>query len=345
MLLKTVLVAALMSVAPFHAAKAQDHVLRLHQFLPMTDSVPREGLIPWAETVERQSGGRIKVEYYPSMQLGGSPASLFDQARDGVVDLVWTVLGYTPGRFPKSEVFEMPFMVSNAEATSRAFQAFVEEYAEDEFRDVKLIAVHTHGPGILHTRTPVAALEGLDGMSIRGGSRVISAMLDDLGADAVSMPVPDVPVALVGGVIDGATIPWQVTLALRTSEIVSSHTEFAGPRGLYTQTFAFVMNRQSYERLPEDLRAVIDANSGVEWAGRFGAANDADDLVARQSALDRGNTIVRLDEAETARWRQAAEATIDRWVQEAGAQGLDGRELLERARDLVAIESDNHVIP
>jgi TRAP-type C4-dicarboxylate transport system substrate-binding protein len=109
----SILAAALISVATITHAAAQEFTLRLHQFLPMTDSVPREGLIPWSEAIEEQSGGRIKVEYYPSMQLGGTPPALFDQAREGVADLIWTVLGYTPGRFPKSEVFEMPFLVTD----------------------------------------------------------------------------------------------------------------------------------------------------------------------------------------------------------------------------------------
>lgn len=339
MFTRTLLAAALYGAASFSSAPAQEVVLRLHQFLPMTDSVPQNGLIPWSETVEQQSGGRIKIEFYPSMILGGAPANLFDQAQDGVVDLAWTVLGYTPGRFPKSEVFEMPFLVTNAEDTSRAFQRFVEENAMDEFSGVKLIAVHTHGPGVFHSSSPIERLEDLAGLKVRGGSRVISAMLADLGAEAIGMPVPQVPESLSRGVIDAATIPWQVTMALRTSEIVSHHTEFSGDHGLYTQTFAFVMNRDSYENLPDDLRAVIVANSGVEWAGRFGAANDADDIVARNEALANGNAIVTLDAGETARWRAAAQVTIDNWFAEASANSVDGAALYARAVELVSEET------
>ena len=338
MFTKILVAAALASAAFVPISHAQEVTLRVHQFLPMTDSVPHEGLIPWAEAVEEQSGGRIAVEFYPSMILGGAPADLFDQAQDGVVDLVWTVLGYTPGRFPKSEVFEMPFLVTNGEDTSRAFQRFVEENAMDEFDGVKLIAVHTHGPGLFHSRAPIESLEDLAGIKVRGGSRVISTLLADLGAEPIGMPVPQVPEALSRGTIDATTIPWQVTLALRTSEIVSHHTEFSGDHGLYTQTFAFVMNRAAYDRLPGDLKAVIDANSGIEWAGRFGAANDADDLVAREAAMAAGNSIVTLDEQETARWRAAAQTTIENWFAEAEAAGIDGQRLYERALELVAEE-------
>jgi TRAP-type C4-dicarboxylate transport system substrate-binding protein len=164
-------------------------------------------------------------------------------------------------------------------------------------------------------------------------------MLTDLGAEAIGMPVPQVPESLSRGVIDAATIPWQVTMALRTSEIVSHHTEFFGDHGLYTQTFAFVMNRNAYESLPDDLKAVIDANSGIEWAGRFGAANDADDVVARNDAATKGNAIVTLDADETARWRAAAQVTIDNWIAEATSNDIDGEALYARALDLLAEET------
>ena len=316
-------------------ASAQQIILRLHHFLPASSSVPRDGIAPWAERIEAESEGRIRVEIYPSMQLGGAPADLLDQARDGVVDIVWTVLGYTPGRFPKSEVFETPFMLTSGAATSRAFLRFVETYAMDEFAGLKLIAVHTHGPGLFHTRDPVARLEDLKHMKIRGGSRIISDMLSELGAVPVGMPVPQVPEALSKGVITGTTIPWQVTISLRTSELVHNHTEFAGPYGLYTQTFGFLMNEARYESLPEDLKAVIDANSGLAVAEQFGQAMDDDDVVGRQMAIDLGNAIVTLDEAETARWKAAAAPTIADWI----ATTPDGQMLYDAAQALVAEES------
>ena len=134
------------------AAPAQDVTLRIHHFLPPPAPVPANFITPWAEKVEQESGGRIKVEIYPTMQLGGKPPALYDQARDGVVDIVWTLTGYTPGRFPGTEAFELPFMPANAEATSQAAWKFYEKYLTDEFKDVQLIAVHTHGPGLLHVK-------------------------------------------------------------------------------------------------------------------------------------------------------------------------------------------------
>lgn len=297
-------------------ALAQEFTLRLHHFLPPTSTIPADGIAPWAKRIEEASNGRIKIELYPSMQLGGAPPQLFDQARDGVADIIWTVLGYTPGRFPKSEVFETPFMVTSGVDTSRAFQEYVEKFAMDEFEDVHLIAVHTHGPGLFHTRDSLTSLEDLQGMKIRGGSRIINEMLANLGAEPIGMPLPSVPQALASGVISGTTIPWEVTTAFATSELVHNHTDFSGAFGLYTQTFALVMNKDSYAQFPADLRAIIDAESGVQISMCFGAAMDAGDKGGRDVAVSLGNNFVTLDPEETARWREAAQPTIDKWIAE-----------------------------
>ena len=321
------------------SAVAQEVTLRLHQMLPAQAAIPRLAIEPWAKAIEEQSGGRIKLELYPAMQVGGAPPTLFDQAKDGVVDVIWTVLGYTPGRFPKSEVFELPFLITDPVSSSVAFHKYVEENAMDEFAGVKLIVAHTHGPGLFHTATPITKLEDLKGMKIRGGSRIISDMLGRLGAEPIGMPVPQVTEALSKGVITGTTIPWEVTPALKVAELVKNHTGFSGAYGLYSQTFAVVMNLDKYNSLPDDLKAIIDANSGVEAARKFGQAMADGDATGLKIATDLGNSIVTLDEAETARWQAAAQPTIDQWFADMEKLGVDGKALYERAKALVAAES------
>ncbi len=322
------------------SALAQQTVtLRLHQFLPPSATIPARAIAPWAKKIEAESGGRIKVQLFHSMSMGGTPPQLFDQARNGVVDLTWTVLGYTPGRFNKSEVFELPFMSGQAEPASRAFHEYVEKFAADEFKDVKLLAAHTHGPGLFHTKEPVTGLESLRGMKVRGGSRVISNMLAKLGATPVGMPVPAVTDALTKGTIAGTTIPWEVTPSLKIAELVKNHTTFAGPTGLFTQTFALVMNRASYDKLPADLKAVIDKNAGVETAAFFGRAMDDGDKAGLEVAKKAGNNIVTLDAAETQRWQTAAKAVEADWVKEVQGKNIDGAKLVSEARALIAKHS------
>lgn len=327
---------ALSATALSSSALAQNVTLRLQQFLPPQATIPSQAITPWARGIESQSQGRIKIQMFPSMQMGGRPPELFDQARDGVVDIVWTVLGYTPGRFPKSEVFELPFTVGQAESGSRAFQEFVETHAMDEFKDVKLLAVHVHGPGLFHSRTPIKRLEDLSGMSIRGGSRVVNMMLEQLGATPVGMPVPAVSEALSKGVITATTVPLEVVPPLRIHELVRNHTGFSGDTGLYTQTFGLVMNKGSYDRLPADLKKIIDQNSGAEVAALFGRAMDQGDVKGLQLVKKAGNNIITLDEAETARWKKAAGGVRKSWFDEVAKRDIDGPALADAAGKLVA---------
>lgn len=314
------------------SALAQEVTLRIHQMLPGQALIPAEVIVPWADRVMEESDGRIKVEVYHAMQLGGTPQSLYDQAADGVVDIVWTIMGYSPGRFPKSEAFELPFLITNGEDSSAAFYNYVMEHAADEYQDVQVLALHTHGPGLFHTKNAINSLEDIQGVKMRGGSRLVSNLLADLGAEPVGMPVPQTTEALSRGVIDGTTVPWEVTPSLRISELVTNHTGFSGDKGLYTQTFGFVMNRSSYESLPDDLRAIIDANSGLETSKEFGRAMDRGDELGLAIAEKAGNNIVVLDEAETARWQEAAQVTVENWFTEMESIGVDGRALYEAAQ-------------
>ncbi|QJF52682.1 TRAP transporter substrate-binding protein [Roseobacter ponti] len=314
---------------------AQEVTLTMHQFLPPQANVPKLVLDVWADNVEKDSGGRIKVDRYPSMQLGGSPPELMDQAIDGVADIVWTVVGYTPGRYPSTEVFELPFMMTNARAASRAYWEMFETHMKDtEFKDVHILGTWVHGPGLIHANKEVRAPSDMEGLKIRGGSRLANALLSKVGATPVGMPVPAVPEGLSKGVIDGTTIPWEVTAALKIPELVTNHTEFTG-NALYVLTFVLAMNKDRYEGLPDDLKKVIDDNSGLEFSVFAGGTQADSDGPAREAAVARGNNIVTLDEAETAEWKAVAQPIYDEWVAEMNEKGIDGQALIDEARMLI----------
>jgi TRAP-type C4-dicarboxylate transport system substrate-binding protein len=316
---------------------AAEVTLKLHQMLPPQAAIPKNVLIPWAEAVKKDSGGRIEVELYHAMQLGGKPADLVDQASDGVVDVIWTVIGYTPGRFPKSEAFELPFMITNAEKSSQAFFEYSQKNLKDEFSAYHVLAVHTHGPGIIHTiaSRPINSVEDMNGVKLRGTSKVVNAMLEAMGASPVGMPVTAVPEALSKSVIDGSVVPWEVTPAIKISELAPNHTEFAGDRGLYTATFLFAMNKDSYEALPDDLKKVIDKNSGIELAKKFGIAMDQGDVRGREIAVKAGNKMIMLDEAETGKWKELGNTVTTNWIEDMNAKGLDGTKLYDDAVTLI----------
>ena len=321
------------------AANAADVTLRFHQFLSLKADIPAHGITPWIKKIEEESNGRIKIEHYPSMQLGGSPPSLYGQARDGVVDIIWTVLGYTPGLFPTVEAFELPFMTGDAESSSVALQKYMEAYGMDDFKDVHPLGFHTHGPGIMHVKgDAIRQISDLKGKKLRGPTRVITGMLEELGATAIGMPVPAVPESLSKGVIDGAVIPYEVSVPLKIAELTDAHTGFEGDTGLYTATFGVIMNKAAYQNMPEDLRAILDRNSGVEMARLFGRAMDKADINGKRIAQEAGNDVVEISLADKAAWVTAVQPVIDGWIAEMDAKGLDGAGLVKAARAAIAAE-------
>ncbi|MCC0034080.1 MAG: TRAP transporter substrate-binding protein [Hoeflea sp.] len=319
---------------------AQEVTLRLHQFLPPVATVPKHILKPWGDRLAELSGGRIKIEHFDGMSLGGRPSDLMDQARDGVVDMSMTVVGYTPGRFPRTEVFELPFMMTNPIATSLAYWEMVDtDFQSNEYKDLKVLGAWVHGPGVIHTKDPVNTLEDMKGKTLRGPTRVINDMLSELGAEPVGMPLPAIPEALSKGVINGTVIPWEVTPSIRLTELVKNHTEFGGPEALYTATIVLVMNKAKYDALPDDLRAILDAESGAKLSSFAAEVMEAYDKPGRDIAVKAGNNIIELDEAEVARWKEAAQPVINRWVAEMEGQGIDGKALIDQAKALIAEKS------
>ena len=316
---------------------AQDVTLKLHQMLPEQAIVPSKVLIPWMAKIEKESGGRIKFEHYPAMQLGGKPAELMDQVQDGVADVVWTLPGYTPGRYSRTEVIELPFMMQNAEGASRTLWRLGEKYMFDkDFKDVKVLAMFTHGPGVIHSNKPITTPEDLKGVNLRAPTRVTNMMVTALGANAIGMPVPAVAEALSKGVIDATILPWEVTRSIKSSELVKNHTEFPGAP-LYTAAFVIAMNKDVYNGLPDDLRAIVDANSGEAFSALAGKATEDGDAPARQIAVDLGNNIIELTPDQIAVWKAAAEPTVNTWLEEMKAAGItEAPQMLIEARAMIA---------
>jgi len=318
------------------SAAAQEVTLRLHQFLPPPATVPAKILKPWGEMVKEASGGQIEVQHFDAMSLGGRPPALMDQAIDGVVDISMTVVGYTPGRFPRTEVFELPFMMKNPVATSLAFYDMVEnDFANNEYKDVKVLGAWVHGPGVIHTKEPMTKLEDMKGNTMRGPTRVINDLLGELGATPVGMPLPAIPEALSKGVISGTVIPWEVTPAIRLSELVSHHAEFESDQALYTAAIVLVMNKAKYDSLTDDHRAAIDSVSGAKLSEMASQIMWDADVPTRAIAEKAGNTIIQLDSAEVDRWKEASKPVVERWLADMSEKGIDGQALIDQARSLI----------
>jgi TRAP-type C4-dicarboxylate transport system substrate-binding protein len=294
---------------------------------------------PWCDKIAKESDDKLKCQIYPAMTLGGTPAQLFDQARDGVADIVWTIPTYSAGRFTKSEVFELPFLTRSAKGSSQAYWTYVQKNALDEYKGVVPLWLHTNDGSSFHLASAkgVTKLEDLKGLKIRSATRLNSRMLAALGATPVQMPLPSVPEAISKGVIDGAMVPWEGVPTVKLHEIAKSHLDApAGHFKFANSIFAFVMNQARYDGLSADLKKVIDANRGVAtsaWAGEKGF----DSVVAANHKLagDRGNALLTLSDTEYQRWVKASDEVDDAWVKEATARGANGKALLDEARALI----------
>mgnify|MGYP006266807941 CR=1 FL=1 len=322
-----------LSIASANAAV----VLKVHHFLPAASNAHKNIIQPWCDKVAKESKNEITCQIYPAMQLGGTPPQLVDQVRDGVVDLVWVIPTYAAGRFTKSEVFELPFLTSSSKQGSQALWEYVQKNALDEFKGIKPIFMHTAEGYVLHSNKQVKTLEDLKGMKIRSATRINAKLIASLGGTPVQMPLPQVSDSLSKGVIDAAMVPWEGVPATKIHEIAKYHLD--APKGsprFSNSIFLFGMNQGTYDKLPANLKKVIDNNSGIKtsaWAGEVGFDSIVEPF--SKMARDHGNTISTLPPAELERWVKASENVDDDWVKEVSAKGADGKKLLEDARALL----------
>ena len=322
--------AAALAAALALPAGAED--LTFAHFMPATSWQHEALFTAWEQAVEDASGGRLDVTVFPAQTLGKAPQG-YDNARDGIADIAWTVQGYTAGRFPLSQIVELPGLFDTAEIGSCAFQKLYDSGALDaEYADTHVLFVHTHGPGHLHTRDrAVTRLSDLEGLKIRRPTAVIGQLLEELGAEPVGMPAPAIYEAASRGTIDGFMLPWEAVEGFRAYEVADHHTRF----GFYALAFVATMNRDRYEALPDDLRAVIDANSGMDWALAAGRGYDLGD-VSGEAVTAASGTIHEIDPAERAAWEAAAARTVARYVAELDAAGLPGTETYAAVQGYVA---------
>jgi TRAP-type C4-dicarboxylate transport system substrate-binding protein len=330
--------AAALGGAALNGLAQQAVTLKFHTFMAPTSNVWLNMHKAWMDKVEKDSKGRIKFEAYPAMQLGGTPVQLYDQARDGVVDIVWTLPGNTTGRFPRVEVFELPFMMSNAEATSKAYWEYVQTLAPDEFKDTQVIALHVHGPGVIHTvDKAVKTVADMRGLKVRAPTRQVTKLVGSLGATPVGMPLPQIPDALSKGTITGCVIPWEVVPSVKVHELTKHHAEFDPAGGaLYTTTFVMAMNKAKYNSLPPDLKKVIDANSGMATSAWLGKVQQAGDIPGRKAAVEQpGTSIFTVSAAEAQEFRRRSRQIEVEWVEDMNKRNFDGRKLLDTAKALI----------
>ena len=324
-------------------AQEPEVTLTVHHFLGPQSPAHTQFIEPWARRIEEQSDGRIEVEIYPSMSLGGAPPELYRQVRDGVADIVWTVFGYTPGVFPRSEVFELPTVHrGSARATTLALQDALDQISAD-FEDVHPILIHAHAGQAIHmVDRPIHNVEDLAGLKLRIPSRTGAMLIEAWDAQPVGMPVPELPQALSKNVVDGALIPFEVVLPLKVHELTKQSIEGPDGRRFGTTVFGYLMNKERYDSLPDDLKAILDANSGAEIAAEIGQVWDDIEIPGKEATLASGSEIIVLDETAMIGFDERSKEVEEHWLADMDAQGIDGQALLDAAKAAVAAHSETN---
>ena len=312
-------------------AMAADPVitLRYSNFFPAThkNSIIAE---EWSKDVEKRTGGKVKISYYSGGTLTPA-AQTYDSVVKGIADIGNTVLGYTMGKFPLSEVLDYPVGYPSGIVATKLGNAFYEKFKPKEFDDVKILYFHAQGPGILHTKKPVKTLEDLKGMKIRTfGSNARFASL--LGAAPVGTTMPETYDALRTGVAEGAMAPIESLQGWKWGEVIKSTTENYGTA--YTATFIVFMNKAKWNSLPPDVKKTIDAMS-AEYMEKQGKLWDTIEAEGREFTLKRGNQILRLTAEENARWVAKTQPMFDDYMAKTKAKGLPGDAAVKFVRDYI----------
>lgn len=319
-------------------ALAQEYTFKLHHLLGAKAPAQTNMLEPWVKQVEENSGGRVKIEIYPAMTLGGTPPELVQQARDGVVDIVWTVNGYTPGQFPRTEVFELPgVFINDIKATNLAMYDMFDESLAEEYKGLHVLWLHVHaGQAIMSVEKEIRSPADMAGLKIRIPSRTGAWVIDALGASALAMPVPEVPNALAKKVVDATLLPWEIIPPLKLQNQIKYFIEGADNTRFGTTTFQVSMNQARWDGLPDDIKKAFSDASGRDWWGKVADVWRGGDDFGIKMATDAGKEHVVLSEDETQAFMDALAPVQQRWVDEVTAKGIDGAAIVARAKELIA---------
>jgi TRAP-type transport system periplasmic protein len=323
------LVVGVLSVTP---ATGQEIKLKLSHFVPPSHNHHVAVLVPWVEEVRKRTNGRVEITIFPGATLC-KPPQQFECARDGIADIAFAVTGWTPGRFPRSSVIELPFMQRTAATGSQMLADLWDKHLKQEYDDVQLLYMNVHPAGHIHTHSkPVRTLDDFRGLKIRTPTATVGDLLEMLGAAKVGMPVTQIYESMSNKVIDGFVVPYEVFPPLKFYEVSRYHTEV----GMYTTAFATMMNKKKFESLPRDVRQVLVETTSREsgyWK-RVGESWDRAEVPGRKTITDRRGEIYVLPKEERKRWREAVRGLDDKWAADADKRGLSGKELLKVTRDL-----------
>jgi TRAP-type transport system periplasmic protein len=329
--------AVLASSSP--ALHAQDVTLKVSHFLPPNSNYQKGVLEPWCDKLAKDSGGKLKCQIYPAMQLGGTPPQLADQVKNAVADIVMTSPSYSSGRFPYTEALEQPFTLPpGGLAGSKAMWEYSQKYAAKDYADFKLLAMFSGSGVIMSTGSkPILDIKGFKGVKLRSPSRSAAKLLTALGGAPVNMPPAQITEAVSKGVVDGAMATWELVPAVKLQEVTKYHMEGPALQAAFTQNpLVMLMNKGRYDGLAPDLKSVLDKASGTYLVELAGTAWDKGIVDGRKIASDGGNKTLVVKPEDYEAMRKASASVEVEWAREVAPKGLDGTLLVKEVRAIGA---------
>ena len=314
------------------AAAQETWELKVSSFLPPVHQQQAVIFAEWTKELAERSGGRLKLTHFPAQQMGPLQRH-FDLARQGVADIAFVLHSGTPGRFPLTELAHLPFLMPSGEVAAQVLMDLLPEHLAKEHEGVRVLYLFSHAPGSIHTRSkPVRTLADFKGLRIRHSSTVVADMLAAYGATPVGVVPNEIAEAMNKGTIDGIFMAYDGVFGFRLGNSVKYTTELK----CYVATFAVVMNPRSYEKLPPDLRKLIDDTTGREAARKVGRAWDEIENPGKKYMLESGDTIIELTPEARAELVKASAPVVEKRLAELEGKGLPARIVYEKMKALVA---------
>ncbi|MEC5211240.1 TRAP-type C4-dicarboxylate transport system substrate-binding protein [Psychrobacter sp. PL15] len=305
--------------------------LRFSHFWPATSATHKDIFEPWARKVEEESDGRLKVEIYPSATLS-SADSTYESAANGTIDIGSQVQGYSNGRFPLTQIAELPGLSNSATQMNCMLQTLYDDgVISSEYEDTHLLFMMGTGPGGIHTiDNPIRKPEDLKGLRMRRPSAIAGDIIESAGGTPVGLPVTDLYTSLQRGVLDGLSLPWDAVGAFKLNELVNTHTNMP----FYSSAILVTMNKDKYESLPDDLKKVIDDNSGKEMAAVAGKVFDGEDDKFMAEAKAKGDIMIDIpDPLSDPAWKGPLEAGTKKYLKDVEDLGLDAQTVYQKAKE------------
>ncbi len=282
----------------------------------------------WAKEIEKRTGGRVKITLFPGGTLTPAP-TCYDGVVKGISDIGMSVLAYTKGKFPLTEVIDLPLGYTDGKAATQLINRYFAKFRPREFDEVKILYLHAHGPGILHTKKAVSKLEEMKGMRIRC-TGTVTEIVKALGGVPMSMPMGETYDALNRGMVEGSMAPIESLEGWKWGEVVKFTTESFG--SAYSTAFFVAMNKEKWNALPADIQKSIETIN-AEWAEKTGKLWDEVDKSGKAFSLTLGNKIMPLSKEENQRWATAVKPVLEEYVKRMKEKGLPGEEALKFCLD------------